>query len=141
MIARTNTKQFEKQMTNIVNYSIGFLDGIQKGKALFLKNLGAGVIEAMASYVDVSARGNPNALHHVYEWYKNGSPEARLFDINYTVSNIGLSFISVFRQSRTVQEGGTEPFANKARIIIAQALERQGEYYLSDTIINNILEK
>jgi hypothetical protein len=37
--------------------------------------------------------------------------------------------------------GGGIMAANKARIIIAQALERQGEYYLSDTIINNILEK
>ena len=36
MIARTNTKQFEKQMANIVDYAIGFLDGIQKGKSLFL---------------------------------------------------------------------------------------------------------
>ena len=39
MITRTNTKQFEKQINNIVNYSFGFLDGVQKGKTLFLKNL------------------------------------------------------------------------------------------------------
>ena len=37
--------------------------------------------------------------------------------------------------------GGGIMAANKARIIIAQALEMQGEYQLSDTIINNILEK
>lgn len=117
MIARTNTKQFEKQMTNIVNYAIGFLDGVQKGKTIFLKNLGAGVIEAMAAYVDVSARGNPNALHHVYEWYKTGSPEARLFDLQYTVNNSGLSINSTFKQSRTLKEDSNTPFYNKARIM------------------------
>ena len=117
MIARTNTKQFEKQMTNIVDYAIGFLDGIQKGKTLFLKNLGDGVIQTLSSYIDVSARGNPNALHHVYEWYKTGSPEARLFDLQYTVSNVGLSINSTFRQSRTLKEDSNTPFYNKARIM------------------------
>ena len=117
MIARTNTKQFEKQMNNIVDYAIGFLDGIQKGKTLFLKNLGDGVIQTLGSYIDVSARGNPNALHHVYEWYKTGSPEARLFDLQYTVSNLGLKINSTFRQSRTLQEDSNTPFYNKARIM------------------------
>lgn len=37
--------------------------------------------------------------------------------------------------------GGGIMAANKARIIIAQALEKQGEFELSDTIINNILQK
>ena len=36
MITRTNTKQFETQINNIINYSFGFLDGVQKGKTLFL---------------------------------------------------------------------------------------------------------
>ena len=117
MIARTNTKQFEKQMSNIVDYAIGFLDGIEKGKSLFLKNLGQGVIETLAAYIDVSARGNPNALHHVYEWYKTGSPSARLFDLEYKVSKSGLRINSSFRQSRTLQEDANVPFYNKARIM------------------------
>jgi hypothetical protein len=117
MIARTDTKQFEKQMTNIVNYAVGFLDGVQKGKKLFLKNLGDGVIQTLGAYIDVSARGNPNALHHVYEWYKTGSPNARLFDLQYTVSNQGLSINSTFRQSKTIQEDSNTPFYNKARIM------------------------
>ena len=117
MITRTNTKQFETQINNIINYSFGFLDGVQKGKTLFLKNLGQGVIETLAAYIDVSARGNPNALHHVYEWYKTGSPSARLFDLQYTVSNLGLRINSSFRQSRTLQEDANVPFYNKATIM------------------------
>ncbi len=117
MIVRTNTKSFNKEMNNIVQYAIGFLDGVQKGKKILLNNLGQGTIQAMAQYVDVSARGNPNALHHVYEWSKTGSPSARLFDINYTVSNLGLSLNSTFRQSRSVKQDSHTPFYNKAKIM------------------------
>ncbi len=117
MILTTNTKSFDKQMNNIVEYAFGFLEGAQKGKTIFLKNLGAGAIEAMARYVDVSAKGNPAALQHVYEWYQVGSPSARLFNINYTVSNLGLSINSNFKQSKTVKKDSNVPFYNKAKIM------------------------
>ena len=112
-----NSKSFEMQMNNIVNYSFGFLEGVQKGKKIFLDKLGKGVIQALAQYVDVEARSNPKALHHVYEWNQTGSPTSRLFDLNYTVSNLGLSINSTFRQSRSVSENMTVPFYNKAKIM------------------------
>ena len=56
MIVRTNTASFNKEMNNIVQYAFGFLDGVQKGKKVFLQNLGVGTIQAMAQYVDVSAK-------------------------------------------------------------------------------------
>jgi len=111
------TNNFEKELLNIANYSIGFLEGAQKGKKVFLDNLGRGVIFALGQYVDVEARANKEALHHVYEWYQTGSPQARLFDITYTVSNLGLSLNSTFRQSRTLQQDATTPFYNKAKIM------------------------
>ena len=117
MIVRTNTARFSKEMNNIVDYAIGFLDGAQKGKIVFLKNLGVGTIETMAKYVDVSARGNPAALQHVYEWYQTGSPSSRLFNITYTVSNLGLSINSKFTQSRGIKKESNVPFYNKAKIM------------------------
>ena len=117
MIVNMDSRSFEKQMENIVNYSMGFLDGVKKGKKVFLDNLGRGTIEALALYVDSSARGNPSALHHMYEWYQTGSPSARLFDLDYSVSNNGLTFYSEFRQSRTLKEDSNEPFYNKAYIM------------------------
>jgi hypothetical protein len=111
------TNNFEKELLNIANYSMGFLEGAQKGKKVFLDNLGRGVIFALGQYIDVEARANRDALHHVYEWYQTGSPQARLFDINYTVSNLGLSINSTFRQSRTLQQDATTPFYNKAKIM------------------------
>jgi hypothetical protein len=118
MIAvRFDNKTFKKEMKNIIDYSIGFTEGIQKGKTEFLKSLGVEVSEIASQFIDSSARVSPETLHHVYEWYKTGSPEARLFDINYTVSNVGLSFISSFRQSSTVKQGSKQAFRNKASIM------------------------
>jgi hypothetical protein len=112
-----NDAMFKKDMKNIIDYSIGFLEGVQAGKTKFLHNLGAMTKEILEEYIDSNARVNPEALHHIYEWYKVGSPDARLYDINYTVSNLGLSFVSTFRQSTSIKDGSSEPFYNKAKIM------------------------
>ena len=112
-----NTKQLEKQLLNITQYSLGFIEGTNRGKKIFLDNLGRGVIDALGQYIDVNARMNKDALHHVYEWYSTGSPEARLFKLNYTISNLGLSVNSKFSQSKSVSNNSYEPFYNKASIM------------------------
>jgi hypothetical protein len=117
MRASINTNSFEKQMNNIVNYATGFLDGVQNGKKIFLNNLGKETIVLLGKYIDASARSNPDALHHVYEWNRVGSPSARLFDLNYTVSNLGLSLLGTFKQSNTIKDGSYIPFYNKAYIM------------------------
>ena len=117
MITTFNSNQFKKDMNNIVNYSIGFLQGVQKGKTLFLKTLGMETVEVMKEFIDSNARVNPEMLHHIYEWSLTGSPEARLYDISYTVSNLGLSFKSSFSQSRSIKDGSRTPFYDKARIM------------------------
>ncbi len=117
MIVNANTRSFNKQMNNIINYSFGFLEGVERGKKIFFDKLGLGVIESLSQYIDVQARANPKALHHVYEWNQTGSPGSRLFNLKYTVSNLGLSVNSTFRQSRSVSENMTVPFYNKAKIM------------------------
>lgn len=114
---RLNQTKFISDMNSIVNYSLGFLDGVKKGKRVFLGNLGVGIKKMLETFIDSNARSNPQMLHHVYEWSRTGSPEARLFDINYTVSNVGLSFYSSFKQSNTIKEGSSVPFYNKAKIM------------------------
>ena len=112
-----DTRELEKKILNIYEYSAGFLDGVNKGKSVFLNHLGMGIVEVLKQYVDAEARSNPKALHHIYEWYQTGSPSARLYDFDYTVSNLGLSFKSSFSQSQTVSNGSLTPFYNKAKIM------------------------
>ena len=112
-----NDAAFKKDMKNIVNYSLGFLDGIKAGKVKFLNNIGLMTKELLEEYIDSNARVNPEALHHIYEWYKVGSPDARLYDINYTISNLGLSFVSTLKQSTSIKDGSSVPFYNKAKIM------------------------
>ncbi len=117
MRAVFNSAQFKKEMTNIVDYSMGFLEGIQRGKTAFLKTVGLETVELMKEFIDSNARVNPDMLHHVYEWNQTGSPSARLYDISYTTSNLGLSFRSSFRQSTSIKNGSRTPFYDKARIM------------------------
>ena len=117
MIISMDSKKFNKDMQNLVKYSIGFLDGAEKGKSKFLESIGLQTIEMLKQYIDSNARTNPQALHHVYEWHQTGSPAARLFDISYTISGAGLSINSEFRQSTTIKNGSSTPFYDKARIM------------------------
>ncbi len=117
MITSFDTKAFKKDMNNIMNYSIGFLEGIDRGKTKFLHSVGVGTIEVLKEFIDTNARVNPEMLHHIYEWNRVGSPSARLYDLNYTVSGLGLSIKSSFKQSTSIKAGSTTPFYDKARII------------------------
>jgi hypothetical protein len=117
MRAVFNSKQFKKEMNNIVDYSIGFIEGAQKGKTVLLKTIGLETVELMKEFIDSNARVNPDMLHHIYEWNQTGSPNARLYDISYTTSNLGLSFRSSFSQSTSIKNGSRTPFYDKARIM------------------------
>lgn len=112
-----DSKMFKKEMNNIMNYSTGFLEGIEKGKTEFYMSLAPKVSELAAQFVDANARMSPELLHHVYEWQRTGSPEGRLFDLDYRVSGIGITFTSSLKQSVSIKEGSNVPFYNKAKIM------------------------
>ena len=112
-------KKFMREMNNVVEYAIGFLDGTAQGKTNLLNNLGQELSTIIGEYIDSSARVNPQELQHVYEWYQNGSSNARLFDIDYVVRGGGLSMNSTFRQSVSIRDGSNVPFYNKAKIMEA----------------------
>lgn len=112
-----NTADFTKDLKKIVEYSAGFLEGVQSGKTEFLGIVGIKTAELVKEYIDSNARINPEMLHHIYEWDQVGKASGRLYDVNFTVSNLGLSFKGVFRQSTSVKAGSKLPFAEKARIM------------------------
>lgn len=113
----TNLKSFNRDMKSIMAYSNGFLEGAEKAKPALLSLFGERFSKMLKEFIDSNARVNPEALHHVYEWHKTGSPEARLFDISYYVTGNGLSISSSFTQSRSVKSGSRVAFYDKARIM------------------------
>jgi hypothetical protein len=117
MKARFNDTLFLKEMNNMIQYSFGFTEGVKRGRNHILNAVGKDAIDLIKQYIDSSARTNPAILQHMYEWDQTGSPNARLFDIDYTVSGLGLSIKSTFRQSVSVKNGSTVPFYDKARIM------------------------
>ena len=110
-------KSFLKDMNNIVQYSIGYLEGIQSGKQKFLELVGQRVSTILENFIDSNARVNPAALHHVYEWYQTGNEDARLFEITSKASGSIIEFGSTFTQSRTIKEGSKTPFFDKASMM------------------------
>jgi hypothetical protein len=106
-----------KDLNNAVEYSIGFIDGVESGKKFLLANLGRELKILVAEFIDSNARVSPESLHHVYEWYQTGSPAARLFDIDYFVVGGGLSVDGTLRQSRSTSRNSNTPFYDKARIM------------------------
>ena len=117
MKLRIDDRQFIKDMNGVLSYSEGFLDGVHAGKKEFLNILGRQIRESLLNFIDANARISPEKLHHVYEWYRTGSPDARLYDITYIVRNNGISFNSSFSQSQVIRDGSKVPFYDKARII------------------------
>lgn len=112
-----DNRQFQKEINNIMQYSTGFLEGVEKGKSAFYIALAPQIAEMASQFIDVNARMSPELLHHVYEWEKVGSPEARLFDIDYKITGVGITFTSSLKQSSSIKNGSNVPFYNKAKIM------------------------
>jgi hypothetical protein len=117
MKVKTEYRQFTKDMKNLIDYSIGFLDGARVAEPKLLNRMGKDVVERVKEFIDSNARQSPEALHHVYEWYRVGSPEARLFEISYTNKDGGLTINATMSQSKSIKSGSNVPFYNKASIM------------------------
>lgn len=112
-----DNNQFQKEIDNILKYSTGFIEGVHKGKSALYMALAPKIAEMASQFIDVNARMSPELLHHIYEWQKVGSPEARLFDIDYKITGIGITFTSSLKQSQSIKNGSNVPFYDKARIM------------------------
>lgn len=117
MIVALDDKRFMREMNNIIQYAEGFIEGAKRGKPALLTNVAKDLKFMIGQYIDSSARVNPDSLHHVYEWYRTGSADARLFDIDYVVAGNSLSMGATLRQSTTMSKGSNVPFRNKAYVM------------------------
>jgi hypothetical protein len=114
---RFDSKDLAKTFASITDFSTGFLDGAKSAKAELIEQIGFATKEMLQDFVDSNARMSPDVLHHVYEWYMTGSPQARLFDIKYSSSQGGLSVNATFSQSKSIKSGAKKPFYNKAIVM------------------------
>lgn len=110
-------KKFAKDMSNIISYSQGFLDGVQLGKKKMNSNFAQEIKDSIKEYFDSMARVSPQSLHHVYEWNEVGNPSARLFEINCEITNNGISVQGELSQSSSIKSGSSVPFYNKAEVM------------------------
>ena len=117
LYAKFSTAEVERIIGNVAEYSKGFLDGIDLEKIVFMNMLAEFVVDALYKYIDAQARGNPDALHHVYEWGGAGSPGARLYTLNAKATSSFIHIGGNFLPSSSVSDTATEPFTDKANIM------------------------
>jgi hypothetical protein len=112
-----NASDFSSKMNNLNLYSKGFLNGINMSRQKFNLQLGEYSLEVLNKFIDSKARMSPESLHHIYEWDQVGNPGARLFDINTSATQTNIIFYGNFLLSKSVSEGSSEPFVQKAKIM------------------------
>jgi hypothetical protein len=110
-------KQFLQEINNVLQYSTGFINGIESAKPVMMKNISYKIKEILYSYIDSMARLEPQKLHHVYEWSQVGSKTARLYDIKCVSNKNNISFFYTMNQSKAIRSGSNIPFYNKAEIM------------------------
>lgn len=114
---RFDSREVNKILGNAAKYSFGFLDGIDMEQIVFMNRLAEFVVDALGKYIDAQARGNPDALHHVYEWGSVGSESGRLFSLNGRASKRVINITGSFLPSSSISDTATEPFVDKANIM------------------------
>jgi len=114
---RINSTGFSKKIEDSIDYSRGFLQGVNMEKITFMRFLAGYTREALYKYIDSRSRANPNALHHVYEPNQVGNSEARLYKFEIIPTLTKITFIGEFLPSSVPSENSREAFVNKASIM------------------------
>lgn len=117
LTVRLDAKELIRSLSNSVDYSYGFFEGIEQEKLSFNRTLGGYVVEALEKYIDARARANPQSLHHMYEWGAVGNDNARLFKFNVNATRNFISFNGKFLQSKVPSPTSNEAFSDKASIM------------------------
>lgn len=117
LTVKLDAKQFSKTMKNAMAYSLGFMEGVQSDRLTFNRMLGEYTKQALGKYIDAKARGNPEALHHVYEVGGVGSENARLFNFNVVATKANITFTGYFLPSSSSPKNGGYPFTDKAQVM------------------------
>jgi hypothetical protein len=110
-------KDFSNILQNTVQYSNGFIRGIESSRIRFNDQLGELTAEMLKKYIDSRARAERDSLHHVYEWNAVGNPSGRLYEIESKASISNITLWGKFLPSKSISDSSDEPFVNKAEIM------------------------
>lgn len=131
-----NTSNLQKILKNTVEYSEGFLQGIEIERIFFNEKLGGFIVEALEKYIDAKAKSNPESLHHIYEWNNVGNSSARLFNFSVKATSNLIIFNGTLKKSKSISSTSKEPFENKATVMenaIAVTIEpKQSDFLVFD---------
>jgi hypothetical protein len=116
-VLKFDLKEFNKAMNETIEYSKGFLAGVEGNEVFFNQQLAELIKEAFYKYLDSTARLDPDRLHHVYEWGQVGMDSARLFRIEAFSGRQSIRFVTEFMQSTSVSPSANEPFVDKAEVM------------------------
>jgi hypothetical protein len=114
---RVDTKDLQQKVNGVINYTQGFINGIEANETMMLLAVAEYTGEALGLYIDSLARMSPKNFHHVYEWGQVGDQGGRLFEMNYIVSGSLIRFDGKFLPSKTTAPNATVPFVNKAEVM------------------------
>jgi hypothetical protein len=117
MKVKFNVKEFSDTITNIVDYSLGFIEEAKRNESRLAKGVAELSIEAFYDYLDGLSRSHPGMLHHVYEWGQVGDPFGRLYELTANIGGKSVTITADFLTSESVSDNSNEPFYNKAEIM------------------------
>lgn len=117
MKMRVDVSDVNKVVSNVIEYTRGFLEEISTRRSYISRKVANTSIEAFYQYLDSLARTNPSMLHHVYEWGQVGNPSARLYELQAAISGDNSIISANFLQSTSIKDGSKEPFYDKANVM------------------------
>ncbi len=138
--SKINSKKAMKVLSNLVQYSDGFIKEAKAQEATVTKRLAKTSVNGFYEYLDQLARVNPGMLHHVYEWGRVGDSNSRLFDLKIKISKNNAMITSDFLPSEIPSDTSNEPFYNKATImeegipVVIQEVEAQALFFEIDGV-------
>jgi hypothetical protein len=112
-----NGKSFIDTLTNVTNYSQGFIDEVKRSQNKVTEKIASTSVNVFYDYLDGLARSHPGMLHHVYEWGQVGDPFGRLYELSVSLQGKSAVVSADFLQSNLASPSSKEPFYDKADIM------------------------
>ena len=118
---KIDASEVQKVIRNTIEYSQGFLQEFKNSEQQILSDVMNAATDIFYEDLDQAARANPEAFHHIYEWYQVGEPSARLVELDAQLKGKVARLSAFFLESFSLPENNPgetyEPFSWKAEVM------------------------